>query len=117
MNEILNILPVGAEAATIEKLADVTVKYLEYRGECEKWRGRIEALNLAFAQHGRSERVALEERRLFIELTKFTIELYIATGEPDKALEVFRECSARTPDFLGTVLTLIKGRSEAAVEA
>lgn len=110
MNEIINMLH-GPKGYTVDKIADITLKYIEYKGEKEKWRSQIEALSMAFEKHGRTEMVTLEERRIHAELTRYSIEALVNSGNPDLALEAFREFTAKSPDFLGSVISLIRGTS------
>ncbi len=108
MNELERMLK-GPKGYAVEKFADLTFKYIEFKGEREKWRSQLVALDKAFATYGRSESVALEERRIHAELARYTIEALVNSGSPELALEAFREFGDKTPDFLGSVITLIKG--------
>jgi uncharacterized protein with von Willebrand factor type A (vWA) domain len=81
---------------------------IQYAGEREKWRSRIESLRAAYGKYGETEQNALEARRLQTDLARFAIERLAEKDDSQGILAVFQSYSASAPDFLGKVVDMVE---------
>lgn len=107
-----NANPLGhgqlTEIETAKYVSVAIIAGIQFMGEREKWRSRMDSLRAAYAKYGQTEETALEDRRLRTDLARFAIEKAAELGDAERILEIFKDYNSGGYDFLGKVVELVE---------
>lgn len=92
---------------TIRATAATLIQYMDLAKQRDAWQARIEHVRSSFEKYGRTEEVALDDRRLRTDLARFAIEKLAAVGDSAGILALFKDYNAGGPDYLGKVIEAI----------
>lgn len=88
--------------------SEVLSGFIEYAKEREKWHARVASLRETFEQHGLTEDLALQDRKLSAQILAQAATDLINSGNSDKVIELFKIFNQARPDYLGRVVELVK---------